>query len=89
MCRKNLIVTPGVAGSQTLFVHCDDARRANGYRFTVTNVADGTDLAELLTKDAEATFENLPVGAQVNVVVTARNAMGESQASEALAVVVP
>ena len=86
---QNLIVTPGVAGSQTLFVHCDDARRANGYRFTVTNVADGTELAELLTQDAEATFDSLPAGAKVNVVVTARNATGESQPSASVAAVVP
>ena len=89
MCRKNLIVTPGVAGSQTLFVHCDDARRANGYRFTVTNAADNSELAELLTQDAEATFDSLPAGAKVNVVVTARNATGESQPSASVAAVVP
>ena len=86
---QNLVVTPGVAGSQTLFVHCDDARRANGYRFTVTNVADGTELAELLTQDAEATFDSLPAGAKVNVVVTARNVTGESQPSATVAAVVP
>src|ERR1039458_9766408 len=86
---QNLIVTPGVAGSQTLFVHCDDARRANGYRFTVTNAADNSELAELLTQDAEATFDSLPAGAKVNVVVTARNATGESQPSASVAAVVP
>src|ERR1017187_5062884 len=86
---QNLIVTPGVAGSQTLFVHCDDARRANGCRFTVTNAADNSELAELLTQDAEATFDSLPAGAKVNVVVTARNVTGESQPSATVAAVVP
>ena len=74
-----LTVTPGNAGSQTLYCHCDDARRADGYRFTVTNAADNSELADQLTQDAEATFNNLPAGAKVNVVVTARNATGESQ----------
>ncbi len=86
---QNLTVTPGAAGSQTLFVHCDDARRASGYRFTVTNAADGTELAEQLTQDAEATFDSLPAGANVNVAVTARNATGESQPCDAVSVGVP
>jgi hypothetical protein len=86
---QNLTVTTGAAGSQTLFVHCDDARRASGYRFTVTNAADGTELAEQLTQDAEATFDSLPAGANVNVAVTARNATGESQPCDAVSVGVP
>jgi hypothetical protein len=86
---QNLVVTPGAAGSQTLFVHCDDARRADGYRFTVTNAADNSELAEDLTQDAEDTFSNLTSGAKVNVVVTARNATGESQPSASVAAVVP
>jgi hypothetical protein len=86
---QNLTVTPGAASSQTLFVHCDDARRANGYRFTVTNAADNSEVAEQLTQDAEATFDSLPAGAKVNVVVTARNATGESQPCAPIAAVVP
>jgi len=86
---QNLVVTTGAAGSQTLFLHCDDARRADGYRFMVTNAADNSELAELLTQDAEATFDSLISGTKVNVVVTARNATGESQPSAAVAAVVP
>ena len=86
---QNLTVTPGAAGSQTLFVHCDDARRADGYRFTVTNAADNSELAELLTQDAEATFDSLTTGAKVNVIVTARNATGESQPTVGIAATVP
>jgi hypothetical protein len=61
---------------------CDDARRADGYRFRVSNAADNTELAELLTLDAEATFNSLPSGTKVNVAVTARNTTGESQESD-------
>jgi len=85
---QNLTVTPGAAGSQTLYAHCDDARRADGYRFMVTNAADNTELAELLTTDAEATFNGLPSGTKVNVTVTARNTTGESQESDPPVVVV-
>ena len=86
---QNLTVTPGEAGSQTLFVHCDDARRADGYCFTVTNAADNSELAELLTQDAEVTFDSLTTGANVSVVVSARNATGESQPSDPVPAVVP
>lgn len=86
---QNLTVTPGAAGSHSLFVHCDDARRADGYRFTVTNAADNSQLASDLTQDAEDTLGNLPSGAKVNVVVTARNATGESQPCDPVSVVVP
>jgi hypothetical protein len=85
---QNLTVTAGTAGSQTLYAHCDDARRADGYRFTVLNAADNTELAELLTLDAEATFTGLPSGVKVDVSVTARNTTGESQESDPPVVVV-
>ena len=86
---QNLTVTPGAAGSHTLFVHCDDARRADGYRFTVTNAADNSELAEDLAQDAEDTFSNLTSGTKVNVTVTARNQTGESQPCAPVTVVVP
>jgi hypothetical protein len=86
---QNLVVTLGAAGSQTLFVHCDDVRRADGYRFTVTHAADNSELAADLTQDAEDTFDNLTSGAKVNVVVTARNATGESQPCAPIAAVGP
>ncbi|HUB86448.1 MAG TPA: fibronectin type III domain-containing protein [Verrucomicrobiae bacterium] len=86
---QNLTVMPGAAGSHTLFAHCDDARRADGYRFTVSNAADNSQLAQDLTQDAEDTLSQLPSGAQVKVTVSARNATGESQPSAAVTVTVP
>ena len=86
---ENLTATPGAAGSGTLFLHCDTARRADGYRFRVKNAA-GTQLAEKLSNDSEAVLPGLPVGANVTVTVSARNtAGGESAASAAVAAVVP
>ncbi|HTX22685.1 MAG TPA: fibronectin type III domain-containing protein [Candidatus Aquilonibacter sp.] len=86
---QNLTVTPGATGSHTLFAHCSDARRAEGYRFTVSNAADNAQLAQDLTQDAEDTLNQLPSGAQVKVTVSARNATGESQPSAAVTVTVP
>ena len=86
---QNLTVAAGAAGSQTLFAHCDDARRADGYRFTVLDAVDNSQLAELLTQDAEATFDNLPSGKNVKLIATARNAAGESQPCNAVAAVAP
>lgn len=86
---QNLTVTPGAVGAQTLYCHCDDARRAEGYRFTVNNAADNSELTAQLTSDAEATFTGLPSGKNVKVIVTARNATGESQPCAAVSAVVP
>ncbi len=85
---QNLTVTAGAAGSQTLYAHCDYPRRADGFRFIARNEAGDTVLAELLTLDAEATFNGLPSGVKVNLTVTARNTTGESQESAPPVVVV-
>jgi hypothetical protein len=86
---ENVVVTPGAAGSHALFIDWDDVRRADGYRVRVTNAAGGAQLAEELTQDSEAVIGNLPVGATVNITVSARNATGESQPTASITVVVP
>ncbi len=85
---QNLTVTAGAAGSQTLFFHWGDARRADGYRAVLTNAADGTVVATQLTQDAEATFDAVPTGVTLNATVSARNATGESQPSAPPVIVV-
>ena len=84
---QNLTATTGVAGTVTL--HCEHARRADGYRFTLTNAADGAPVASVTTQDPEHTFGELTSGMKVNVVVSARNSTGESQACAPVAVTVP
>jgi hypothetical protein len=86
---ENVTATAGAAGTHTLFLHCDDSRRADGYRFVVTNVAGGAQLASVLTQDAEVVIPNLPVGATVFITVTARNAAGESQPTAPITAVAP
>jgi hypothetical protein len=86
---ENLTVTPGPAGSGSLFCNCDDARRADKYRFVVTNMA-GTKLAEKLAEESEAMFTGLTVGATVKVTVTGYKTGGpESQPSPVVQAVVP
>lgn len=85
----NVVVAPGVAGSHALFIHWDDARRADGYRVVVSDAVTGNEVTEQLTQDAEVSIGNLPVGAKVNVVVSARNATGESQPTDPVTAVVP
>ena len=86
---ENVTATAGAAGTHALFIDWDDARRAEGYRVTVTNVAGGAQLASMLTQDSEVSIGNLPAGANVNVTVTARNAAGESQPTAPITAVVP
>jgi hypothetical protein len=85
---QNLTVTPGAAGSQALYAHCGDSRRADGFRFIIRNAADGSDITQLLRTDPEATFNGLVSGTKVSVTVTARNTTGESQESAPPVVVV-
>jgi hypothetical protein len=86
---ENVTATPGAAGGGSLFIHWDDARRADGYRVRVTNAAGGGQLAEELTQDAEVVIANLPAGANVSITVSARNATGESQPTAPIAAAVP
>jgi hypothetical protein len=85
---ENLTASPGAAGTHALFLHCDDARRADGYRFVVTDAA-GKKLAEQLTQDPEVIIPNLPAGATVSITVSARNAAGESQPTAPITALVP
>jgi len=86
---ENLTVTPGPAGSGSIFCNCDDARRADKYRFVVTDNA-GTKLAEKLAEESEAMFTGLTAGATVKVTVTGFKTGGpESQPSAPVQAVVP
>lgn len=82
----NLIATPGAPGM--LYVDWDDARRADSYRLRAAE-PDGKLITEATPQDSEATLTGLPSGLSVTLTVTARNATGESPASEALVIVVP
>lgn len=84
----NLVVTPSTAGA--LYVHCNDARRADSYRFKLLDPADPNKvIAEQLVHEPEAMFDHLVTGTNVKVVASAHNATGESQPCAAVAAVVP
>jgi hypothetical protein len=59
------------------------ATQALGMSFT------GIEVTEQLTQDTEVSIGDLPVGSKVSVVVSARNATGESQPTDPISVVVP
>jgi hypothetical protein len=86
---ENVVVAPAAAGTHTLVIHWDDARRADGYRVKVMNAAGDTQLTEMLTQDSGVAIGNLPAGATVNIAVSARNATGESQPTAPVSAVVP
>lgn len=86
---ENVVVTAGAAGTHSLFIDWDDARRADGYRVKVTNAATNAQMAMELTQDSEVSILNLSAGVNVNIVVSARNAAGESQTTGPVAAVVP
>ena len=85
----HVTVTLGTAGSDSLYVEWDDARRAEGYRVVLTDAANGSTLAEKLVSDSEAVFTGLTAGSHVQIRVTARNDAGESLAAEAVGVQLP
>ena len=85
----HVTVTIGSAGSDSLCVEWDDARRADNYRATLTDTATGQSVGEKLVTDSEAVFTALTAGLTVQVTVTARNSAGESQPSQAIVVQLP
>ncbi len=85
----NVTATAGGPGSRMIFVQWPEARRADGYRVTVSDPVTLVVLAELLTQDAEVSVPGLTSGDKVSLTVSARNATGESQPSVAISIVVP
>ena len=76
----NVVITPGAAGSKTLFIDWPDARRGDSYRVVVRNTASGGAVAEEIVTDSDATFTNLTSGMAFSVTVTARNTKGGESA---------
>ena len=85
----HVVATIGSAGSDSLYVEWDDTRRADGYRVVLTDIASGSAIAEKLVGDSEAVFTGLTAGANLQIIVKARNDAGESLASEAVVVQLP
>lgn len=87
---ENLTLTAGAVGSRMVFADWDDARRAESYRVTVTNAADGAKITETIVMASEAALQDLPAGATVKVAVSSRNASGgESRTCEPMSIAAP
>jgi hypothetical protein len=84
----NFVVTPGAAGSRQLFLDCDNARRADSYRFVIED-AGGNELVNQIVGESEFMATNLTAGATVSATVTGRNGTLESQETAPLSAVVP
>lgn len=83
----NLVLTPGAAGSGTMFADWDDARRADRYHVYLLN-PDGTRVLLATVSDSDATLTGLTVGQTVTIIVTAVNEAGESLAGAGVSAVV-
>jgi hypothetical protein len=86
---ENLTATPGTAGSGILYLHCDNARRGESYRFVILKSEDDSEVTEKLSNEPEAAIDGLSSGVTVKITVSARNSTGESQPSAEIAAVVP
>ena len=77
---KGVTATPGLPG--TLFVQWQPSRRAINYRVSWQLVTSGAETVEIgLFSDPAANLTGLPSGAQIAVLVTARNNAGETSAT--------
>jgi hypothetical protein len=87
----NLTAVAGAAGSRTVIADWDNARRADNYRLCAALKTDGTVVANEITQDSQFSLvlAALASGTVVILTVTARNAAGESPASDPVEIAVP
>jgi hypothetical protein len=69
----------------------DDARRGDSYRLRAVTKADNKEVANEIVQDSQCslTLSKVAAGAIVILTVTARNAAGESPASDPVEIAVP
>ena len=83
---KGVIVTPGAPGA--LLVQWQASPRALNYRVSWQLTTSGAPLVEVgLFTDLAANLSGLPTGANIRVLVTARNIAGETSATTVLVTV--
>ena len=81
----------GVPGSQTVIADWDDARRGDNYRLRIVFKSEGKEVANMIVQDSQTSvvLSNVATGTIVVVNVTARNATGESAASNSVEIALP
>jgi hypothetical protein len=84
----NLTAVAGAAGSRTVIADWDNGRRADNYRLSAVLKSDGTVVANEITQDSQFSL-TLAAGTVVVLTTTARNAAGESPASDPVEIAVP
>jgi len=85
---EHLTATPGAAGSRTVYVDWDDARRAERYHVFTKSAGDAQPVLRGNVTETDAALSGLPAGA-VEITVTALNDAGESVRSAPLTAAVP
>jgi hypothetical protein len=87
----NLTVVAGAPGSHAVTADWDDARRADNYRLRAVLKSDGSEVANEITAESQLSLvlATLAAGTVVVLTVTARDAAGESQPSNAVEIAVP
>lgn len=88
---ENLVVTVGAPGSRTLLCDWDDARRADNYRLRAVLKVGGQQVFSEIVADSQGimTLPAQPAGTELEITVTARNAVGESQPTAAVTALLP
>lgn len=88
---ENLVVTVSAPGSRTLLCDWDDARRADNYRLRAVLKAGGQQVFSEIVTDSQGiiTLPAQPAGTELEITVTARNAVGESQPTAAITALLP
>jgi hypothetical protein len=87
----NLTAVGGAPGSKIVNADWDDSRRGDSYRLRAVTKADNKEVANEIVQDSQCslTLSKVAAGAVVILTVTARNAAGESPASDPVEIAVP
>ena len=82
-------VSPSLIVHRTEWVRCTAARHANSFNYYKKVIGtDAQPVKVINTQGTQHTFENLPVGATVEITVAGVNDAGEGRASAGVSVVV-
>ena len=87
----NVAVTPGATGSAILNATWDNTTYTDDYTAIAKNKTTGVEITRVTVPDPHATLTltGTPAGTKVDITVTARNATGESNATDPITATVP
>ncbi len=90
---EHLVLTPGAAGSRTIYADWDDARRADMYRVFAQWPGQAEPVNILDVSDSDAVINgvanNIPAGVLVEITIVSHNEAGDAQPSAPVSAVMP